>query len=198
MTVLALASLVVWPTANAQNATPAPRRPPVCGSEAGRQAAIVGGEVDRGKLFSASTLGGWILRLAPDSGGWFLEVSMKGREADDLSRLTPPWHGPNPREIEGWHFRNADNTGPNDGVVNAPRELREFIFSPDVGREIDYSGSETTAADVTKVASFGRGWLHLDDYRLTPPRRGGRAAFEWLRFSACLTWSAASSDKRSN
>jgi len=97
---------------------------------------------------------------------------------------------PNARELEGWHFRNADNSGPNDGSVNAPQELREFIFSPVVGRGIEYNGSATTPEDVAKVEAFGRGWLHLDEFRLTPPRQGERAAFEWLRFTACLTWPA--------
>jgi hypothetical protein len=114
---------------------------------------------------------------------------MRGREREDLSRLTPPWHFvPNPREIEGWHFRNCDNSGPNDGTVNAPQELRDFIFSPEVGRGIDYNGSATTAEDVERVQAFGRGWLRITEYRLTPPSRGDRAAFEWFNFSACLTW----------
>ena len=73
---------------------------------------------------------------------------------------------------------------------DSPQELREFIFSPDVGRGIEYNGSATTPEDVAKVESFGRGWLHLDAFRLTPPRRGERAAFEWLRFTACLIWPA--------
>jgi hypothetical protein len=68
------------------------------------------------------TKGGWILSLVPGREGWF-QISVKGREQEDLSRLTPPWHFvPNPREIEGWHFRNDRNTGPNDGSVNAPQE----------------------------------------------------------------------------
>jgi hypothetical protein len=116
---------------------------------------------------------------------------MRGREEDDLSRLTPPWHGvPNPRTIEGWHFRNEANSGPNDGSVNAPGELREFIFSPEVGRSIQYNGSATAVESVARVEAFGRGWLHLDQFRLTPPRQGERASFEWLEFTACLTWPA--------
>ena len=31
-------------------------------------------------------------------------------------------------DIVGWNFRNADNTGENDGSVNAPQEIREFNF----------------------------------------------------------------------
>ena len=164
---------------------------PRCTLEPGRRAEQVKGEVIKGKPFGKSTRGGWILKLVPIEEGWFLEITTKSRPREDLSRLTPPWHFvPNAREIEGWHFRNQDNTGPNEGSVNAPRELREFIFSPQVGRGIEYNGSGTTPEDVAKVQSFGRGWLHLDEFRLTPPRRGERASFEWLKFSACLTWPA--------
>ena len=164
---------------------------PACEAESGRRSERIHGTVSRGHRFSVSTQSGWIVRLEPDTKGWFLQVTTKGRETEDLSRLTPPWHFvPNPREIEGWHFRNADNTGPNDGSVNAPQELREFIFSPAVGREVEYNGSATSVEDVEKVRLFGRGWLFIESYRLTPPQRGERAAFEMIKFSACLTWPA--------
>lgn len=165
---------------------------PTCVSEPGRQAERVAGSVKQREPFDHTTPFGWILRLAPVDRGWFLTVAMKDREAEDLARLTPPWHFvPNPRQIEGWHLRNAENTGPNDGSVNAPAELREFIFSPSVGRGIEYNGSATTSDDVEKVRSFGRGWLHIASYQLTPLKRGERAAFESLTFSACLTWPAS-------
>jgi hypothetical protein len=96
----------------------------------------------------------------------------------------------NPRDIDGWHFRNANNTGPNDGSVNAPSGRREFIFSPLVGRGIEYRGSATAVGDVDKVKAFGRGWIFIESYRLTPPREGGQAGFESLTFWACLSWPA--------
>jgi hypothetical protein len=169
-----------------------PAAPP-CSAEFGRRAETMAGEIIGGAAFNSSTSSGWILRLTPTSDGlgWFLSVSVKGREAEDLSRLTPPWHFvPNAREIEGWHFRNAANTGPNDGSVNAPQWLREFIFSPQVGRSIQYNGSATSEQDVSRVRSFGRGWLFIEQYRLTAPRQGERAGFESLKFTACLTWPA--------
>jgi hypothetical protein len=162
-----------------------------CTPEAGRLVEQVKGEVANGKTFSKSTRGGWILTLTPIDQGWFLGVTVKGREDEDLSRLTPPWHFvPNARYIEGWHFRNEANTGPNTGSVNAPQRLREFIFSPEVGRTINYDGSATKPGDVEKVEAFGRGWLHLDAFQLTLPRKNETASFVWLKFSACLTWPA--------
>jgi hypothetical protein len=164
---------------------------PSCQLQPGRKAEPIRGAVKRGEKFAQTTPSGWIFRLTPAPEGWLIQVTTRGRETEDLSRLTPPWHFvPNDREIDGWHFRNADNTGPNEGSVNAPQELREFIFSPAVGREIEYHGSGTTPEDVEKVRAFGRGWLFIESYQLTPPRRGERAVFQAITFSACLTWPA--------
>lgn len=167
--------------------------PPVprCEADAGRRANQVHGEVRKGEAFTQATAEGWVLRLLPVSEGWLLIVTTEDRPDEDLAQLTPPWHfTPNPRQIEGWHFRNADNTGPNDGSVNAPQELREFIFSPLVNREIQGADATRgpTAEEVKEVGSFGRGWFFIAAYRLTPIREGERAAFESIRFSACLTW----------
>ena len=164
---------------------------PECRSEVPRLAEGLQGTVKRGEGFERTTAAGWIVRLRPQTEGWFLQITVRGREGEDLARLTPPWHFvPNAREIEGWHFRNADNTGPNDGSVNAPQELREFIFSPAVGRGMEYNGSATSRDDVEKVRAFGRGWLFIEKYTLTAASRGGRAAFETMSFSACVTWPA--------
>jgi hypothetical protein len=166
-------------------------RLPRCEPVPGRQAEEVRGELRSGDAFSETTPAGWILRLVPVAEGWFLQVAIAQRASEDLARLTPPWHfTPNPRQIDGWHFRNRDNTGPNDGTVNAPQTLREFIFSPRVGRDIQGADAKAgpTAAEVEAVRSFGRGWLLIESYSLTPPRQGERAAFESLRFTACLTW----------
>ena len=164
-------------------------RAPECRPDRGRRTERLQGAVRRGELFERTTPAGWILKLRPESEGWLLSVTVRGREGEDLSRLTPPWHFvPSDREIYGWHFRNADNTGPNDGSVNAPQQLREFIFSPAVGRGIEYRGSDTSPDDVAKVRAFGHGWLFIEGYTLTPPSRGMNAAFETMTFSACLTW----------
>lgn len=164
---------------------------PECRSEAARRAEGFQGTVKRGEEFERTTPAGWILRLRPQPEGWLLQVTVKGREEEDLARLTPPWHFvPNAREIDGWHFRNADNTGPNDGSVNAPQKLREFIFSPAVGKGIEYNGSATSADDLEKVRAFGRGWLFIEKYALTAASRSGRAAFDTMTFSACVTWPA--------
>jgi hypothetical protein len=165
--------------------------PPACEAGPGQRVEELHGEVERGDSFIQVTPAGWLFRLVPLSEGWLLQLTTAERPEEDLARLTPPFHfAPNPRQIEGWHLRNADNTGPNDGGTNAPQELREFIFSPRVGRDI--RGADATASptvdEVREVGSFGRGWLSIEEYTLTPVRRGERAAFESMRFSACIVW----------
>lgn len=154
----------------------------------GKARALVSGTVTAGEGFEESFGERFTFRLRPSSHGWEIEVGEAGRD-ENLARLTPPWHFvPNPRFLEGWHFRNARNTGPNEGDVNAPQRVRDFIFSPEVGRSLEYEGSATPLLTVEAVASFGRGRLTILDYELTPPEEGIRASFERLSFEACLHW----------
>ena len=148
------------------------------------------GEVLKGRSFERQVGANLFFRLVPEELGWSISMGNKAPRENFCSVVTPPYRGMNALRIEGWHFRNADNTGPNDGGVNAPRELREFIFSPAVGRDVEFNGSATTAGDVEKVQGFGRGWFFIESYRLTPPQRGERASFETITFSACVTWPA--------
>jgi hypothetical protein len=164
--------------------------PAKCKPAHGRVAEEIRGEVRADSTFERATPHGrFIVRLEPTEYGWNLRVYEPGRIGDDLSRLTPPWHFvPNPREIAGWHFRNAANTGPNDGSVNAPGDVRDFIFSPEVGRTIEYNGSNTTEEDVARVEAFGQGTLTILDYELSPPAPGEQARFERMKFAVCLSW----------
>lgn len=85
------------------------------------------GEVARGEAFEAPIDSTRTFRLAPFSEGWIIEV--KGANGDFCDMLTPPYHGPNDLVIFAWHFRNADNTGPNElgpKNVNAPGAVRVF------------------------------------------------------------------------
>lgn len=71
-------------------------------------------------------------RLAPFGQGWSIWVgNPANRERNQVIVATPPYRGINPAVIQGWHFRNADNTGPNkpgEGNVNAPGKIRNFAF----------------------------------------------------------------------
>ena len=158
---------------------------------AGYQARELSGSARAGQTFQAPFSDRYTLSLAPIDYGWSIEVREPGRD-ENLARLTPPWHFvPNPRDLEGWHFRNEANTAPNDGSVNAPGEEREFYFSPEVGRSLEYSGSATPPEVVDSVQAYGTGRLTITSYELTPPRAGERASFQAIVFQACLIWRAA-------
>jgi hypothetical protein len=162
-----------------------------CEAPAGSQARELSGSARAGQPFEAPFGERYALRLAPTSYGWNIEVREAGRD-ENLARLTPPWHFvPNPRELEGWHFRNASNSAPNDGSVNAPGEEREFYFSPEVGRSLEYAGSATRPEVVDSVRAYGTGRLTLSSFELTPPRAGERASFQAISFQACLVWRAS-------
>ena len=152
---------------------------------------VLAGEVRAGEAFERPFGPGLVLRLEPTPLGWLITMRETGRD-EDLARLTPPLHFvPNPRELEGWHFRNAANTGPNEGDVNAPGETRAFIFSPEVGRTI--AGPTATASpsseEIEAVRAAGSGTLWIEDYRLDRLEPGQqRAGFAWLRFTVALEW----------
>lgn len=141
------------------------------------------GKVRKGETFTQEILNRFIFILKPNPYGWEIVMREKGRPKENLARLTPPFHFvPNPRYIEGWHFRNADNTGPNDvGAknVNAPQHVRNFIFSPMVGKEIDYPVEKK---DRGKLPLFSRGTLTISKMQLGNLKEGERAVFESMEF----------------
>jgi len=151
------------------------------------------GDISAGESFTKSFGSNYHFILIPIDHGWFIQIQ-DNRLTEDISRLTPPFHFvPNPRYIEGWHFRNSDNTGPNEigeTNVNAPQEVRDFTFSPEVGRSIDGPGSNSqpTSDDVERVRQFGRGKLTILDYRLKDLGLGRRASFERMKFHVILSW----------
>ncbi len=78
---------------------------------------------------------GYEFRLVPTGGGWTIWIGdPMQRDQNYVTAVTPPFRGINPAVIQGWHFRNRDNTGPNepgDGNVNAPQMERRFAFVRD-------------------------------------------------------------------
>lgn len=96
------------------------------------------GSVSRGEKFEHVLPNGLIFSLIPTEYaelgwmGWIIQIESSSKSGHDYSGIvTPPFRGVNALQIIGWHFRNADNTGPNDGSVNAPQEERNFLFVTD-------------------------------------------------------------------
>jgi len=96
---------------------------------------VLQGEVQRGETIVHPFRYGeqtFVFRLVPIGHGWRIWVGDRmNRQRNYVAVVTPPYRGINPAVIQGWHFRNADNSGPNkpgEGNVNAPQEIREFVF----------------------------------------------------------------------
>lgn len=154
---------------------------PACGGDDSLQTATLSGEVTAGSAFSAA-VNDWTFILQPQPRGWLL--SLIAADGRDLTAVTPPFHGPNPRQLDGWHFRNADNTAANDGSVNAPQRLRQFQFAP----SIEGTGGFKPPRGGAAVDADGHGWLFVEDMQLADLERGRQARLTRLRFNVCLTW----------
>ncbi len=143
-----------------------------CTETTTHSAEQVAGEVAGAHMFSAAIGPGWTFMLRPVAHGWDLELH--DQAGVDLSQLTPPLHSDvNPRQIYGWHFRNAANTGANEGDVNAPQLERRFGFAATPGEG---------------PVPSGIGWLRITDYGLADLTPGTRARMVYLQFVACVLY----------
>jgi len=90
------------------------------------------GEVTKDQRFEKQIIENLYFCLIPQELGWAVFIGNKADTENNFAGVvTPPYHGINPLSIEGWHFRNADNSGPNEAGeknINAPQELRQFNF----------------------------------------------------------------------
>lgn len=131
---------------------------------------------------------GWLFALIRTELGWSIRLYDSEPIGDgvDLTATTPPLRGaPNPRDIEGWHFRNADNTGPNLGDVNAPQMMRAFVISPGLAGT---GGLRLPDEPIEPGPNDGIGWLNILDLGLDNSGPGDRARLNYLKFDACVSW----------
>lgn len=140
--------------------------------------------------------------------GWNLGVFAADSSANFAGIVTPPFHGPNTLDLEAWHFRNADNTGPNRGDVNVPQEDRDFEFvltSPEyrvAASALDvvlWPGDRSQAAQDSAQAVWdalprGSGVLKVTGKKLGGLVQGQRPWFESLRFEVELRIPAGARD----
>jgi hypothetical protein len=148
------------------------------------------GSIKAGRRFERPLGDRFIFALEPIKHGWGISVYEQGRK-EDLAELTLPLHGPNPTDIEGWHFRNEDNIGASnehDAVMG--NDIREFIFSPEVGKTINAPESTNDIAmdDIDRIVAFGQGELKITRLKLSPPQLHGTASIEKMNFDCKLTW----------
>ncbi|MGI0044486.1 MAG: hypothetical protein ACRD47_12320, partial [Nitrososphaeraceae archaeon] len=155
-----------------------------CERKVGRALKEVEGVVGYGETFSETFGDRFIFKLKPINTGWMIQV-IDTKHDVDISRLTPPLHGPNPTMIEGWHFRNEANTGPNEGELNVPQRIRRFNFSPGVRKLLNVD--RISPEQLTDISKFGRGELKILDYGLADLRPRQQARMVWMRFKVCLS-----------
>lgn len=95
------------------------------------------GQVTRGQTYKHQVTQDLVFCLIPNdyfSGevtGWEMKISntMDDDCGDNFAPIVnPPFRGNLLFDIHGWQFRNKDNTGENDGSVNAPQKERQFAF----------------------------------------------------------------------
>jgi len=157
-------------------------------ADAMRKEVRFAGEVAFGKPYVHTFGPGFRFVLEPDPSGWAIRVHDPGG-TEDLSRLTPPLHFvPNPRIIESRHF--MDRQKPDEQDRPSPGLVREFIFSPAVGRTIDGPGASRapTAEEIEEISRFGRGRLRITEFRLENGGSAETARLAWIRFEVSLSW----------
>jgi hypothetical protein len=156
-----------------------------CPPVEGRDMRFFNGEVAGRNGFHLEFGNGWAFGLAPRPFGWDIEVLDTNPDGADieLSWATAPRMSPNPREIYGWHFRNADNTGANLGDVNAPQLLRPFEFFAGAGAIP--SGDDLARPELRPE---GRGALEIVDFGLADLDKGEQARMVYLKFVVCMGW----------
>ena len=168
--------------------------------DSSHRCATFQGRVLRGQLLEEPLGHDLVFRLVPDTYGWAIGVIDRARPDEDFAGIaTPPYRGTNHRYLEGWHFRNQANAGPNQGDVNAPQRERGFAF---VLTPADYrraaaavdlllwgehpQAEREQALATLEQTSRGRGTLRITDMTLGNLVPGAQAWFETLDFDAEL------------
>jgi hypothetical protein len=156
------------------------------------------GEVSRDQRYVHALPGNLEFRLLPSPEGWSIAIGRPGNRIEDYVGIaTPPYHGANPTVIEAWHFRNADNTGPNEGDVNAPDEKRDFSFVLNEAQYKKFSDAldlwsgatekeRNEGAKILRNAPRRKGTLNIVDMELGGLEKGTRPWFESMKFKVDL------------
>jgi hypothetical protein len=117
--------------------------------------------------------------------GWRVSVRWRDQHLN-LAVITPPRRsGANPRYIVGWHFRNLNNTGPNQVGplnVNAPGLTREFIFA------LSVPAAEELWKNPRHSAPVGSGHISVRDLRLDRLVPDKSAVIASMSFEVHLEW----------
>jgi hypothetical protein len=189
------------PCASPQVRNPKPRCAPVRFS----------GEVTRDQRFVHALPNNLEFRLLPSPEGWSISMGRPGDRNEDFVGIAGPYHGMIPSIIEAWHFRNADNSGPNEGDVNAYDETRVFWFVMNEAQYKKFSdGLDLWGGATEKERNEGermlrnaprrQGILNIVDMELGGLEKGKRPWFESMKFKVdlCFPQPAAPTPEKNN
>lgn len=152
------------------------------------------GKVTRGRTFKQEITQEIIFCLNPNSfwqenGGWDIVISDSASDDCNINFagvVTPPFHGDNPIFIQGWQFRNENNTGESEGSINGVRKKRgfNFVFNRDDSEKIwnsHYLSPGSIKSDTTKIPR-SRGILTITHLELGNLISGDTAWIEYMEF----------------
>jgi len=87
------------------------------------------GETHPGEKFESPIGNGLSLVLKPVGGEWEIEVTPSGSDDDYSGCVSPPFHGPNPKDIGAWDFQ-ADHGIRSPGGMAQKRWI-DFVLTPE-------------------------------------------------------------------
>ena len=173
------------------------------------------GEVQRAGKFEEEIGHGLVFRLAPSEFGWDIEVGPKGSTDNYMDCVNEPLHGITPFQIEGWLFRNDDNTATrkaSEMLTPGIGEKREFQFvltAADEAKscadlekmEYNYDGKSperTAAAKRFGELAGGDGSVTITHMTLGNLKLGAQAWIESMRFEATFSFRTATGKAQSH
>lgn len=171
------------------------------------------GEVHRGQRFEKDIGRGLVFRLDPDDNGWNIEVGPAGSTDDYTDCVNMPAHGITNRQIQGWHFRNDDNTAPLEPRdfqtpgIGQPRQFDFVLTAEDQSKSCDdlskgvYWWDEKNPEHQKALARWGtlaagEGTLTLTAMKLGNLVRGQQAWIDSMKFEVSISFSARRGSKK--
>jgi hypothetical protein len=166
------------------------------------------GEVHRSEKFEREIGRGLVFRLVPDEYGWNIEVGPKDGTDNYMDCVNEPLHGITPYQIEGWLFRNDNNSAnlkPSELLTPGIGEKREFQFvltAADEARSCadmekmeytyDQKAAEPMAASrLFGVLAGGDGSVTITSMTLGNLKPGVQAWIESMEFIATFSFRTA-------
>ena len=173
------------------------------------------GEVHRSEKFEQEIGRGLVFRLVPGEYGWNIEVGPQDATDDYMDCVNGPLHGITPYQIEGWLFRNDDNTAPrkpSELMTPGIGEKREFQFVLTAADEakscadlekMEYIYDEKAPERIAATNRFGAyaggdGSLTITSMTLGNLRPGGQAWIESMRFEAIFSFRTPPEEKHAH